>query len=518
MKKKYTSTVAGASLLITAVGLVGKGLGLIREVVFANYFGLNTQYDLYLVGAVLPITINTVILYLAQNYLIPNYNKVKVNDTDGSYKFVNSTFWSFTFFGAVLSLILFYFSGFIIKYYLQTASAEYLNSTLYVFRIFLLTIPLNSAFSVLAAFLQAEFEFKTPAVSQLLLNISIIFLVVIFSNSFGVYAIPAGYLLGSLIQLIFLLVKSKRKIRFNFFNFIKDGNVRSIINYSLVITILIESISQIYLLADRYFFDSVQKGGIASLNYAMNIFLLPVTIISVALSTAIFPKLSHSFSSNMKEDVQKKLDNFYSINLFLFIPISFVLILYGDVIIRILFQRGEFDSNAVLMTFGVLKYYALSLVFYSSYTVINKLMYGANLGRELLLITVAGCLLKVFANFILVKDYEQNGLAISTSISYMFFFLVGAAVTVYKLKMEIIHFIKEFFFNIFNGILSSLISILVIPGGLFSSALADGFLRLVIFLLVYAINSKLVDQSAVKLFEEALGSLYPKRLKLTKRN
>ena len=72
MNRKFTSTIAGASIFITAVLLVGRGLGLIREVIFANYFGLSAEYDLYLVATVLPITINTIILYIAQNFFIPN--------------------------------------------------------------------------------------------------------------------------------------------------------------------------------------------------------------------------------------------------------------------------------------------------------------------------------------------------------------------------------------------------------------------------------------------------------------
>ena len=40
MSKKFTSTIAGASILITGVGLISRGFGFIREVVYANNFGL----------------------------------------------------------------------------------------------------------------------------------------------------------------------------------------------------------------------------------------------------------------------------------------------------------------------------------------------------------------------------------------------------------------------------------------------------------------------------------------------
>ncbi len=77
MKQKFTSTIAGASIFISVIGLLSRGLGFIREMIFANNFGLETEFDLYLVGAVLPITINTIILYIGQNYFIPEFQKIK---------------------------------------------------------------------------------------------------------------------------------------------------------------------------------------------------------------------------------------------------------------------------------------------------------------------------------------------------------------------------------------------------------------------------------------------------------
>ncbi|MCL5031095.1 MAG: oligosaccharide flippase family protein [Bacteroidetes bacterium] len=513
MKRNFTSTVAGASILITAVGLIGKGLGLVREIVFANFFGLNAQYDLYLVGAVLPLTINSIILYLSQNYFIPNYNRIKINEPDNSKRFTNSTFWLFSILSIVFSLVLFSLSKFIIKFYLQPSSYSTFESTLEVFRIFLITIPLNTSFSVLAAYLQAEYEFKLPAYSQLFLNVSIIFIVIIFSTKTGIYTIPYGYVIGSLLQLIFLLIKVKDRIKLNLFEFIKSKNSFSIINYSLVITILIESISQIYLLADRYFFDSVPQGGIAALNYASNIFLLPITIISVALSTAIFPKLSHSISSNNKEDLENKLSSFYSINLYLFVPISLILFFYGDLIIRILFQRGEFNFSATIMTFDVLKFYALSLIFYSTYAVINKLIYSANLVRHLLIITIVGSIIKVILNFALVGKYQQAGLAISSVISYVFFFLCGTILISHNLKLKIKKFFSEFLFNIVNGMLSYLICGILVNNYISKNYFINSFFKLILFIIIYVANSIIINQNAVNLFRNVIFNRRSKEVK-----
>ena len=61
------------------------------------------------------------------------------------------------------------------------------------------------------------------------------------------------------------------------------------------------------------------------------------------------------------------------------------------------------------------------MMFYAIYNVINKLIYSLGLLKNLLYLTVLGICLKIFLNFLFVDTLKQNGLALSTSISYIFF-------------------------------------------------------------------------------------------------
>ena len=513
MAKKFTSTIAGASFLITVVGLIGRGLGLIREVIFANFFGLNVEYDLYLVGAVLPITINTIILYLGQNYFIPNYNKIKIESEEKVRRFTNSTFWLFVLGGIILCAILFLFSQRIVELYLQNNSFSSVETTITVFRIFILTIPFNAAASILSAYLQAEFEYKFPAYSQLLLNVAVIFLVIFFSSDWGILTIPLGYIWGSILQAIYLLLKSKKVIRLNIIKLFHDKSVLIFINLSFLLTVLIESISQIYLLADRYLFNEVDKGGIAALNYALNLFVLPISIISVALSTALFPKLSRSYSENSHVELESSINSFFSMNVFLFVPISIIFILYGDVIIKLLFQRGAFNVNDTLMTFEVIKIYSLSLIFYSSYVVINKLLYSAEMVKQLLIITILGCVLKVVLNFALVKSMQQQGLALSSTLSYIFFFL--ASIFLVNKRLNINNktlFVRELIFSIANAAVSYYVSALIGELNIFNNATALELLKIVVFVAVYFTNGYLTEHKSFKLLYELFRNLKSVRI------
>ncbi len=170
MNKKLRSSVAGASIIITITGILSKGLGFFREVIFASLFGLSSDFDIYLVAAVLPLTINTIILYLTQNYLIPSFK-------DGeNQEFIQHNLSLFIFIGVIIAVLLFIFSGPIITLYFQSQNAESVITAVNIFRLYLISIPINCAVSVLIAYQQTHFEFRYPAYSQLLLNLLFILL------------------------------------------------------------------------------------------------------------------------------------------------------------------------------------------------------------------------------------------------------------------------------------------------------------------------------------------------------
>lgn len=491
MSKKFTSTVAGASILLTGVGLISKGLGLVREMVFAGSFGLSSQYDLFLVGTVIPVTINTIVLYIAQNYFIPLYNRFKQNESEAqSRAFIAKSLIIFSGFGfLIMTGILLTASG-MIKFYLNNPDPAQIDSAARILSIYALTIPLNAAFSILSAYLYSEFDFKLPTIAQLTVNVSVIILVLLFADKSGVESIAIGFLIGTTLQLLFVagyIFRDKKLIRI--------FNLRIKLFYqdsSLLIIVLIEALSQLYLISDRYFLTRVEEGGIAALNYSLNLFILPISIISVALSTALFPTFSKSFTENNLNQIKERLNKFFSLNLFIFLPMTFTFVFFGDIIIQLLFQRGAFNARDSLITFEALKYFSISLIFYSSYVVLNKLMYSLELIKQLLLITIIGCTLKVVLNFILVDGMKQDGLALSSSISYIFFFGTSLLMVRKKLLFSINRiFLQKLILLLINSFISYTISDIIAKNLIIfhTNVFVISCLQLSIFMTIYLLNS-----------------------------
>ena len=503
MSKKFASTIAGASIIITIVGLLSKAFGFLREVIFAAFFGLGTDFEVYLIAAVFPITINSVLLYLGQNYYIPIYSNIKYEGSKKENELFNRMLRMFFFAGFVLSIILLILSSQILSFYLSGSNPQIIETALIIFRIFIFTIPLSAAISVISAHLQAREEFSSPALAQLFANLSVILLVPLLGRNIGIVIIPIAYLIGNLLQLFYLLNKSKKYITLDFkaINKYQISKINTAANASLILIILIEVISQFYFIIDRYFYDKVEPGGIAALNYAITVYYIPIAILSVALSTAIFPSFSDHLQQKDPKDLIKKITDSLSMNAFLFAPIVILFSFYGDFIIRLFFQRGNFSKLDTQMTYSALRYFSLSLIFYSVYSIFNKIFYGARLIKHLLSITIAAGIIKLVMNIVLVESLNHDGLALSSSIAYSFLCISALIVLSNKLQISIQWiFWRSILIYILNAIISYIITQVFVE--LFS--VREGltsFISILFFLSIYIFNMYLIKDYSISLLK-----------------
>lgn len=511
MKKSFFSSVAGATILISILGVAAKGFGFLREIIYAGFFGLKSDFESFLVGYVLPITINTAIVYLGQNFFIPEYSKVKISEPEKVNVFLNRNIWLFSFVGIIIAFLLFVFSEFIIENYLHNALPGTRALTLNIFRLLILTIPLNSAYALVSAYLQAEFRFTPPAIAQLFMNIIVIAFVFFFTKVWGIYSIPAGILIGYAVQLFYVLWVIRPELIINPVKIYKNSVISSGIEKSLLFIIFIEVTNQLYIVVDRYFINSVDKGGIAALNYAITIYVLPLSIFSFALSSAVFPKVAQLFNSGNMEELNRQYLKALKINSFLFIPVAVSLVFWGDVFIRIFYQRGSFSASDTVLTASLLRIFAYSLIFYSGYSIINKLIFTTGLVGKLLQISAFTLILKILLNFWLCGQFKQDGLAYSSSICYFFISAAGYVIVMKRLNFG---FSGELFGGIFINLLLTLLAAAISFGAqklIFPGLIWGKFIILALFGILFTAGSVIIRSDEIGVFKGIFYDLAGKK-------
>ena len=109
MKKLISSSVIGASILLVIFSGISRVVGFVREVVFASNFGLSNHYDIYLIASVIPITINTILLFIGQNFFIPSFIELETTDKLKLNHLLSISVLSFLIIGSIISLVLYFF-------------------------------------------------------------------------------------------------------------------------------------------------------------------------------------------------------------------------------------------------------------------------------------------------------------------------------------------------------------------------------------------------------------------------
>jgi len=108
---------------------------------------------------------------------------------------------------------------------------------------------------------------------------------------------------------------------------------------------------------------------------------------------------------------------------FVMVPATFGILVLGNNIVRILFQRGEFTAYSTMITHQALLFYAVGLF---SYAGIKMLVFSFYSMQDTVTpVKTASCalLINLVLNLILMWPLKTGGLALATSIAGIFNFL-----------------------------------------------------------------------------------------------
>lgn len=514
MPKKFFLTVTGASIIIIFFGAINKFLGMIREIIFANNFGLSKSYELYLLSVVIPTVINTFIVYVGQNFFIPQYNRIKIQNGEIEARIFFNKALAFFFilsFCAAIGLIL--SETIILELFTSGLTPAEFITVKMILLIILFTIPLNGLMAILLAYLQAEYDFRNAFISHLFLNLTLISVVILLTPVLGIYSIPIGFLVGTLFQVGFLFIFVRKKIVFQDYWSKKSDFIKQFPVKVFLMTVFVELIGQLYVFIDRLFYSSVETGGIAALNYATTIFLIPISILSMAFSSAIFPKFSEAYSTGKIDEIQNSLYSSMRITSFFFIPTALIFILYAQPVVEMIYHRGLFNTNDVQMTAEVLKIYSYSLIFFAFYSIINKLLFGISAVKWLLVSSTIVIVVKGITSYILVAKYQQNGLAASSTISYVLYFIVGMGIVAKKLHLKKLNSpLSTFLLTGVNAGFSILVTEFLFKS-IFPIDLTFSILKMGCFFSIFMVNAWLTNDESMDIAKNLL-TIFRKQLSI----
>ena len=171
---------------------------------------------------------------------------------------------------------------------------------------------------------------------------------------------------------------------------------------------------------------AVANGPVSWLSYAFRFMQFPIGVFGVAVATAALPSLSRSTSNPDISEFRQTLAHSLALVFLLCIPSAIGLTILGRPIVALVFEHGKFTAFDTVQTANALAAYSLGLAGYAAVKVLSPAFYALNDARTPMLVSLGSIAVNYWMNALLVARFGHVGLAFSTSaVALVNFLLLG---------------------------------------------------------------------------------------------
>ncbi|HEY1458278.1 MAG TPA: murein biosynthesis integral membrane protein MurJ [Solirubrobacteraceae bacterium] len=357
----------------TAIFSIATGIsrivGLGREIVFASYFGTTPFASAYTIAFLVP---NLVANLFAQSALsaafVPVFTDLLAKGRrKEAVRLASTLFWIMLIGLGVIMAFFILAAGFVMPLFIAPKLAAQSALTVGLSRLLFPVILLLGLNGLLVGILQSYDHFTIPAISPAVWNAVIIVLLVVLAPHFHgeeeIYAFAIGVLAATGVQLL-MAFGALGRIDFRLSVHIDwhDPRIRQV--FTLMLPVMIGlGIVNLDQLINSAFGGLVSNEAPRAIENGFRVYMLPQGVFSVAVATVLFPTLSRMASNRDAAAMRRAVGNgMRQINLTL-IPAAAFMIALPSPIVRLLFQRGEFNAQSTHLVSIALFWFAFSLPF-----------------------------------------------------------------------------------------------------------------------------------------------------------
>lgn len=404
----------GAAYIMVVLGiLLAKGIGFFRDIIFASVFGASVYTDMYFQIFGLVNLIFTGVGVALSTLVIKNLNKAENSSDPQKRAYVSRFIGKTTIVTIAVTIVMYLLSEPIVKLLLPGITGENLNLA-----VKLMYIMLPSLWCVLIAYI----------ISGVLQNSRVFFISSIMSLPFNAVIICSlffpgvdivtvgivttiGWFLHIAIQLPSFYKKGYRFI-------VKQHKVRTTggVNRELIWIFISNMMFQACFMIDKAFVSG-DSGAASTINYASNLFITIASVFVVAMSNVVFPSISKNYEEGNIGYVKSLLQNMIVIMLAIFVPFMLVTGCFGENIISLLYERGEFTAELARTTGILFAIYTLGAFGYVCQELFNKILYLDGKYSYTVIGTVAVIALKPVINF-MVKEWGAVAISLTTTVLF----------------------------------------------------------------------------------------------------
>jgi putative peptidoglycan lipid II flippase len=400
------------AILLSVLSLGYFATGVIRNRVFANTYGAGAELDAYNAAFRIPeIALDVLVAAGLTAPFVPIYSRLRHDDGDEPANDFGRTVLT----GAVGLMAVASIAIFVAAPWLAGVVAEGFDPAtqdLYVelLRINCLAQVMFAASIALGEVLVAHRRFLFYALAPILYTTGIILGTVLFAGRFGIVASAWGAVAGATAHLAIRAIGTTRtsfRIRPGFA--IRTAAFREFLRLMVprMFSVAIDPLTVTYFTRVA---AGLGVGAVSALNFGLDYQVLPVSLIGVSFSLAVFPLLSAAYADGDRSTFGSILGrNLATIGILTAVAAVALFVLSGP-LVHVLLGGGKFTAEDVAVTSAVVAAFALSVPFDALAYPLSRGLYATHDTLRQVLASFAGLAAVVAATTLLVPEFGILGI------------------------------------------------------------------------------------------------------------
>jgi putative peptidoglycan lipid II flippase len=365
-----------------ATGL-SRVLGLVREIVAAYYFGARGRINAFTVAFQVPNLVRALLADAAiSSAFVPVFSELlEKGERRRAWRVASSLFWLILLGLGGLTAICIVVAPWLISPFGNPGGDKQLAVGLA--RVLFPIVVLLGLSGVVVGILNSYEEFTIPALTPVFWNLAII-----AGLALGVpradhidaklYVYAVSIVIATLIQFLLPLPWLRgRDGRLQLVVDWRDPAVRRVFVLMLPVTLGLGLIN-FNAVVDSVFASRLIDPELAptAIDRAFRIYMLPQGMFSVAVATVLFPSLSRLAARGDLAGFRERVALGLRQIAFLLVPASIVCAVLAEPIVRLIYQRGQFEPGQTPVVAGALAAFALGLTFNGAMLMLNRAFFS----------------------------------------------------------------------------------------------------------------------------------------------
>jgi len=418
MSRKLLKSTA----IVSAMTLISRVSGLIRDVVMANILGPGTLADAFFVAFRIPNFLRRIFAEGAfSQAFVPVFSELTEQNTHEAKRFVNSIAGILSLSTFALTLLGIIFAPFIVSLFAPgfIDEPEKFNATVDSLRLMFPYLFCISLVAMSAGVLNTLNRFAIPAVTPVLLNVCLIvaMMVLLPYTDNAAQALAIGVLVAGFIQLFFQ-IPSLYKEGYLPIPRIERNNTYVNKVFKLMLPAMFSvSVAQVNMLVNTFLASFLVTGSISWLYFSDRLMEFPVGVFGIALATVVLPSLSKVHASGSVQGFSDMMDWALRWVVLIAVPATAALYLLASPLLTTIFQYNAFSVEDVVMSASALKAFAIGVCGFIFVKVLAPGFFARQDTVTPMRIGVIAVVVNVILSIVLVKTMAHAGLALAISLA-----------------------------------------------------------------------------------------------------